>query len=99
LLACFAGAPSNAEEFEEAGRKFESGMRIEGTTGKGDYGSESGFEATLTIEELRDLFAAFALSDLAGRGHSAGIPILETAKDAYEYADAMIDAREVKDNE
>lgn len=54
----------------------------------------------MTTDELRDVFAAFALMGLlSAHGKQPGIGGLNIAKDAYEIADQMMEIREHdKDN-
>ena len=49
----------------------------------------------MTTDELRDVFAAFALMGLlSAHGKQPGIGGLNIAKDAYEIADQMMEIRE-----
>lgn len=49
----------------------------------------------MTADELRDVFAAFALMGLlSAHGKQPGIGGLNIAKDAYEIADQMMEIRE-----
>ena len=54
-----------------------------------------------TEDDLRDLFAAFALSGyLAAHGDATGFPYEpKTASDCYDYADAMLKERRKRLNE
>ena len=53
----------------------------------------------LNEDDLRDCFAMFAMNGLISRGRDEMLMGDALCKAAYDYADAMLNARKQKDNE
>jgi hypothetical protein len=51
----------------------------------------------MSEEDLRDCFAMFAMNGLISRGHDELLMGDALCKSAYDYADAMLEARKPKD--